>query len=144
MRKSLHAGTHSDTYTEMLANSKGLKMYSFAMCGEYCCIPSTQYAQHITLLICLTLSLRVFPLCPLLLHHHLPSLPSSSSPFFLFPSLLSRSPPPVETVNLSLFILSFFLPVLFSSWICLPYLRLLLTQLLSPHLWHYLIYLFWL
>lgn len=64
------------------------------MCGEYCCIPSTQYAQHITLLICLTLSLPVFLLRPFSLHHHLLSLPSSSSaPFFLFTTPLRNCHP---------------------------------------------------
>lgn len=72
--------THSQTHTQRawLLNTRGLTRYSSAMCSEYCCIPSTQYAQHIALLISLTLSLSVFLVCPRSLSTSLP--PSCSPP----------------------------------------------------------------
>lgn len=81
--------TKAHTQKAWLLNTRGLTRYSSAICGEHCCIPNTQYAQHIIFLIFLSLSLSVFLLCPSsFLNHCLTSalsstfFSSSSSPFF--------------------------------------------------------------
>lgn len=73
--------TKTHTQNAWLLNTRGLTRYSSAICGEHCCIPYTQYAQHIIFLISLTLSLSVFLLFPLFLS---PSLPHLCSLIYFF------------------------------------------------------------
>lgn len=75
--------TKTHTQKAWLLNTRGLTRYSSAICGKYCCIPGTQYAQHIILLISLTLSPSVFLLCLLSLSSTSPHL-CSLVYFFLF------------------------------------------------------------
>lgn len=88
--------THTQAHTQRawLFNTRGLTRYSSAMCGEYCCIPHTQYAQHITLLISLTLSFSVsssYALTPFL--HQ--CLPSARPLLLLFLFYFPQSPFPI-------------------------------------------------
>lgn len=93
----MHSHTQARTQRVWPLSARGLTRYSSAMCGEYCCIPCTQYARHITLLISLTLSLSVsssYALFPFLHHHLLLALPLS---VFLFILALPLSTPPVPS-----------------------------------------------
>lgn len=82
------------------------------MCGEYCCIPGTQYAQHNARLI--SLSLALFLLCPLSCSSSTPPFCSPSPPSSLL-HFFSTSPPrhsPLGTVCPSLFMPSRYLSVI--------------------------------
>lgn len=112
--------THTQAHTQRawLFNTRGLTRYSSAMCGEYCCIPHTQYAQHITLLISLTLSFSVsssYALTPFL-HQCLPSArPLLLLFYFIFPNLPSLLSP----LGCSLFMHYLCIPGIFFHLICL-------------------------
>lgn len=93
-----HPGTPSWSW---LLDTRGLTKYSSAMCGEHCCIASTQYARHITL----PISLSLFCSCPLSLST---SSPLFSSFFFLFFPVSLLDHPLFGSVYLPLVILSLF------------------------------------
>lgn len=84
--KNAQMQTHTEAHRERpwLLDTRRLTRYSSAMCDEYCCITSTQYAQHISLLISLTLSLPPVPSLFL----------SPSTPLFFFFSFFFYLPSP--------------------------------------------------
>lgn len=84
LSEETHTCGHTLRDTHRALSTRGLTRYSSAICDEYCCIPCTQYAQHISHLISLLLSLTACLLDPLSLS---PSLPQ----FSLIFSIVTRN-----------------------------------------------------